>query len=380
MLIFFPNFFTDNSWANWRVPVYSGSLKAIYVLYFAPVIVLAIILNKWNPFGLNSNLKFQIANFQITASPCLRAAAAFLILLFALIVFHPFSAPLPDDRLHIDFLDVGQGDAALIRFPNGETLLVDGGGRGNYNRVNLGTEDEPEFFEPDTRTVGEAVVSEFLWEKGYSQIDYILATHADADHIQGLSDVANNFRVRAAIFGRAPVKNAEFARLDAILAKRGIESVTVARGDVLTFGAAKIEILYPLRDDSPEAVSNNDNSLVLRVIYGDRKILLTGDIERNAEKDLMNAPEFLSADVIKVAHHGSRTSSTAEFVGAVRAKLAVVPVGKDSPFGHPHEEVVERWKNAGAQVLTTGENGTVSVSTDGRDLQLKTFLKEKIRR
>ncbi len=106
--------------------------------------------------------------------------------------------------------------------------------------------------------------------------------------------------------------------------------------------------------------------------------MLTGDIEKETENELLKAPEFLQTDAIKVAHHGSLTSSTHAFVTASKAKLAIVSVGKQSQFGHPKPEIVERWKNAGARILTTGENGTISVSTDGRDLQLKTFTKEKI--
>lgn len=386
LLISVPNFFTENSWANLRLPTYSGAMRVIYILYYAPLVFLAFALNKWNPFSISVKFQVPSSKFAIfsTSPSFLRAVVCLLTVLFALIVFHPFSSPPIDGRLHIDFLDVGQGDAALIRFPNGETLLVDGGGKTNSNQINTGTKEEPEFFEPDTRSVGEAVVSEFLWAQGYSHIDYILATHADADHIQGLSDVAVNFSVRAAIFGRTPVKNAEYAALHSILEKREIESVRLSRGDVLTFGAAKVEILYPLRDDSPEAVSDNNHSLILRVICGDRKFLLTGDIERETEREtereLINTPEFLQADVVKVAHHGSRTSSVQEFISASKAKLAVVSVGRESAYGHPHEEVIERWKNSGAKVLTTGENGTISVSTDGQDLELKVFKREVIYR
>ncbi|CAA9431283.1 MAG: Late competence protein ComEC, DNA transport [uncultured Pyrinomonadaceae bacterium] len=374
LLVSVPNFFTENNWANLRLPAYSGAMQMIYVLYFAPLIFLAFVLNKWNPFSIS--YKFQVSSQKFatfSASLFLRVVASLLMVLFALIVFHPFGSPPIDGRLHIDFLDVGQGDAALITFPNGETLLVDGGGRTNFNQINWGTKEEPEYFEPDTRSVGEAVVSEFLWARGYSQIDYILATHADSDHIQGLSEAAMNFSARAAIFGRTPAKDAEYAALDSILEERGIGSVTLSRGDVLTFGAAKIEVLYPPRDDSPEAVSDNNHSLVLRVVYGDRKFLLTGDIERETERELTNAPAFLQADLVKVAHHGSRTSSVQEFISASKAKIAVVSVGRESPYGHPHEEVVERWKNSGAKVLTTGENGTISISTDGQDLQLKVY-------
>jgi competence protein ComEC len=383
LLISAPNFLTDNGWASVRLPVYSGAVKAVYLLYFLPLLVLTILLNRWKPFSLSQKSKVQNPKSKLFPAPSLfRIAASSFLLLFALIVFHPFSAPKADGRLHVDFLDVGQGDSALIKFPDGETLLVDGGGKRNFNKISIQNEyqGEPENFAPDTQTIGEMVVSNYLWEKGYSQIDYILATHADADHIQGLTDVAKNFHVRAAIFGRTPLKNSEFAQLYSILQRRGIESLTVSRGDVLTFGEAKVEVLSPARDENPEAVSDNNHSVVLQIIYGARKFLMTGDIEKETEGELLNAPEFVNTDVIKVAHHGSSTSSTPNFVNAAKAKLAIVSVGKESPFGHPKPEVVERWKNAGAKVLTTGENGTISVSTDGKDLQLKTFNQRKIYR
>ncbi len=380
LLVNVPNFFTENSFSPMRIPHYSGALKVVYILYFIPLVYMVFAVNSWKPFALNS--KFQTANAGLFALPKLRLAALIFTSLLILIVFHPFSAPFADGRLHIDFLDVGQGDAALLTFPNGEILLIDGGGKMNFNRVSVRSEyeDEPEIFTPDAPAIGEMVVSNFLWQKGYSQVDYILATHADADHIQGLADIAANFRVRAAIFGRTPLQNAEFAGLYRILQQRGIEFTTISRGDVLTFDDATVEVLYPEKDADAEAASDNNHSLVLRVSFGRRKFLLTGDIEKETEKALLNAPEFIQTDVIKVAHHGSRTSSISEFISAANAKLAVISVGRNSPFGHPHSEVVERWKMSGAKVLTTGENGTISISTDGEDLQLKTFEKQKIYR
>jgi len=378
LLVSVPQIFTDNSWASLRLPTYSGAMKAIYFLYFLPIIAATLLLNFWKPFATDS--KFQISDFKFSGAPFLRINAGIFLLLFGLIIFHPFNSPMPDDKLRVDFLDVGQGDSALITFPSGETMLVDGGGKPNFNKIFIKNEyeDEPEIFEPDTPSIGETVVSEFLWEKGYSKIDYILATHADADHIQGLTDVAKNFRIRAAIFGRVPLKDTDFAELYEILQKREIPVVKLSRGDGLNFGDVKIEVLSPSLDKNTEAISDNNQSVVLRLIYGSRKILLTGDIEKEAESTLMQAPEFLQADVVKVAHHGSKTSSTEDFINASQVKLAVISVGKNSQFGHPHREVLERWKAAGAEVLTTGENGTISVSTDGRDLQLKTFNRERI--
>lgn len=383
ILINFGGWFVENDWASIRLPHYAGNMKAVYVLYFLPLIVVTIYLHKWKPFRLtengkrkteNENLKLFAFKFSFESISSLKWSFFVLAVFFSIIVFHPFSAPTPDGRLRIDFLDVGQGDSALITMPTGESLLVDGGGKVNFNSLYVLREDEePELFEPDVQRIGETVVSAFLWEKGYDRVDYILASHADADHIQGLSDVARNFQVGAAIFGRTPVEDVDFAELYSILTKRNIPVSLVSQGESLDFGEVKIEIIYPYRDESAAAVSDNNHSIVLCVNYRNRKFLFTGDIERETERELIENTDLLQADVVKVAHHGSKTSSTQEFVKATQSKVAVISVGRESPFGHPKPEVVERWKMAGAKVLTTGENGTVSFSTDGQDLQLKTF-------
>lgn len=369
ILLFLPKIFVENNWASFRVPVYSGQVKAVYLIYFAPVLSLTIALNVWKPFSLSSRVKVQSAKL-------LAGASSLLLLIFTIIiVFHPFSAPRVDGGLRVDFLDVGQGDSALVTFPNGETLLIDGGGKINFGASNIEKENnESEVFEPDTQTVGESVVSQFLWERGYSQIDFILATHTDTDHIQGLIDVAKNFRVRTAFFGRTPIKDSDFAALNEVLQNREIEIVKLKRGDVLDFGKAKIEILFPEADESLQAVSDNNHSLVLRIVFGNKRFLFTGDIEKATEAKLVQSPLFLEADIIKVAHHGSKTSSSQNFIIAVGAEYAVIPVGRQSQFGHPHKEVVERWENSGAKILKTGERGTISVSTDGKNLEIQTFL------
>jgi competence protein ComEC len=303
------------------------------------------------------------------------ATASFLILL-GIIVFHPFSAPKPDGKLRLDFLDVGQGDSALLTVPTGETLLIDGGGRANFNQLYVQREgEEAELFEPDVQNIGETVVSNFLWEKGYSKVDFLLATHADTDHIQGLTDVARNFSINSAIVARTPLQDEDFADFYQMLEKKNIPLVKVKRGDVLTFGEVKIEVLSPARDENPNADWDNNQSIILRIIFGNTKFLLTGDIEKEGEMELLEIPEMLQANIVKVAHHGSRTSSTQPFIEATKAKLAIVSVGKTSPFGHPHEEVTGRWQNSGAKLMTTGEKGTITILSDGKTISLKTFQK-----
>ena len=213
-----------------------------------------------------------------------------------------------------------------------------------------------------------------LWAKGLSKIDVIVATHADADHIQGLVDVARNFTIGTAIFGRTPMEDPDFAELAEVLGRRGVRSEVVSRGGRLRFGDVTVEVLYPLADGDPKAISDNDHSIVLRIVYGSRSFLFTGDIERSAEAEMTSLGGTLSADLVKVPHHGSRTSSTSNLIEAIGAEYAVISVGRSSPFVHPHPDVVERWQIAGAKVLTTGEKGMISVSTNGSDLSLSTFV------
>ena len=254
-------------------------------------------------------------------------------------------------------------------------MLVDGGGRPAIPQKIVNHEGETEIVASDSKSIGEVAVCEFLWEKGYSGIDYLLATHADADHIDGLNDVARNFAIEIAFAARVPLKDAEFREFYENLKARKIPLAQISAGQTLEIGGARIEILSPTPNADENAVSDNNASVVFRLTYGRRSFLLTGDIQKESEARLSAQPENLICDVVKVAHHGSRTSSTESFVRATNAKFAVVSVGRDSPYGHPHKEVIERWKNAGAEVIKTGESGTISFTTDGKDLQLETYVK-----
>ncbi len=357
-----------------RLPRYTGWQSLVYFLYYIPLTALSIALARWNPLGNVFTGDENERQARLRFVP--RLAAVLLTCTLVVIIAHPSSARVQDGRLRIDFLDVGQGDAALVTMPDGTTLLVDGGGRPRFSRrgaSEVEEEEESEAFEADTRSIGERVVSEYLWWRGLSRVDYILATHADADHIDGLNDIARNFGVRAALVARAPTDDAEFTRFSETTNKAGVPLYLLGRGDILRFGAVEADVLWPEREDARAASGNND-SLVLRLRFGERVFLLTGDIEKEAEAALLAAPEELRSDVVKVAHHGSRTSSTPAFVARTQAKLAVISVGLASIFNHPHKEVLERWRSSGAQILTTGERGTITVSTDGHDLRVETFV------
>ena len=360
MLLSVPSFITELGIASSRTPIYAGAGRAIYFLYFVPLVILAIIISNWKPF--------EHTRPRIGTASIAKACAWSLAVIAALIIFHPFSAPSADGKLSVAFLDVGQGDAALVTFPNGETMLVDGGGRFDFRG------GDPNGFQADLPRIGETVVSEYLWEKGYSRIDWIVGTHSDADHIQGLADVARNFEIGAALFARFPYEDADFAELDHRLKQEGIRTEVLERGDVFEVGGATVSVLHP---GPGENRSPNNDSTVLMITYGSRSILLAGDIESAAEAEILASGTFHGADVVKVPHHGSRTSSTAAFVENAQAKFAIIPVGIRSPFGHPHAEVVNRWLAAGSEVLTTGNFGTITVTTDGGGLLVEGFVRRE---
>ena len=362
--------------ASIRLPEYTGWASAVYGLYYLPLSLLVVSLLRWKPLNLPPLTKSEARQSRVGP-----IAIVAQLMAIALLVTHPFSAGRASGKLRVDFLDVGQGDSALITFPDNTTLLIDGGGLPgpfeNEYKLNQPDPSSEGSFERETRSIGESVVSEYLWWRGLDRIDYILATHADADHIDGLNDVARNFEVRAALVARIPGNDQEFAKLAKTLADRGIPLRLIGAGDVLRVGAVTAKVLWPAPEQNSNLPSRNNDSIVLRLQIGERALLLTGDIEMAGENGMLRAGEDLHADVVKVAHHGSKTSSTAGFIAAARPRFAIISVGQTSIFGHPNSEVVERWNLSGSQVLTTGSSGTITVTTDGRELEIETFVKKK---
>ena len=360
--------FTRLGLASFRLPHYHGAAGAIYILYFLFVIGLVMVIPRWDPLRQNG----RAARRNLFSRP-IAVFSVLVALTLTIVIVHPLSAAAADGRVHIDFLDVGQGDSALITTAEGTTFLIDGGGRPSINWRNAtAAGDDEDSFQRDARSIGERVVSEYLWSRGVDTVDYVLATHADADHIDGLNDVMRNFHVRGAIVARTPGDDPEFQRFAETARETGVPIETISAGDVMRIGNVAFEVLWP--PPTSEAPSRNNDSLVLRLRAGERAFLFTGDIEKDAEAAMLKAGTDLRSDVVKVPHHGSRTSSTALFVSGTAAPLAIISVGRTSIFGHPNKEVVERWRASGAQVMTTGEKGTITVVTDGRDLKIGTFV------
>lgn len=293
------------------------------------------------------------------------ASAATLAVATALVATHPFPAAVEPGKLEITTLDVGQGDAIFAAFPDGRTLLLDGGGL-------FGTARAGGF-----RTgldVGEQVVSPYLWSRGVQRLDVVALSHAHQDHLDGLRAVLENFRVNELWVGRE-VASAAYRALLETAARRGVRVVHLGRGDEFAWGDVHGAVLWPEPPAGPpQAQARNNDSLVLRLEYGATSALLAGDIEREVEKMLVTEGARLDADFLKVPHHGSRTSATREFIEAVTPQAAAISLSGTNPFGHPHPEVLERLSASGARVLRTDRDGAVTFVSDGKTWSVRGFV------
>ena len=251
------------------------------------------------------------------------------------------------DDLRVHFIDVGQGDAILIqtRYSN---VLIDAG----------------------ERNQGDNVLA-YMRRQGVRELDIIIATHAHSDHIGGIETIIRAMDVHKVIMPEVPDAIVSTTRTytNLLLALyEGGHSITPARAGAVydLGGGAYLTIIGPIQDYN----SLNDMSVVSRVDFGDVSFLFTGDLERRGELDLVAAGANLSADVLDVAHHGSRSSTSESFVIAVSPRYAIISCGIDNSYGHPRREVLDRLTEHGAEIYRTDLDGTIVVSSDGRELHI----------
>ena len=287
-------------------------------------------------------------------------AALAAALALACILVHPFAPQVERGMLELTAIDVSQGESLLLVAPGGETLLVDGGGLPAVNG------------RPPRLDTGEGVVSPYLWRRGFRRLDVVALTHANQDHMGGLEALVRNFRPRELWVSAFP-EHAPAERLLRAARESGARVVAVRAGHRVEWSGARVEALSPLETRRGGAPENND-SLVLKASFGAQSFLLTGDAERPVERRLVDHPEALRAAVLKVGHHGSRTSTTVSLMEAVRPVYALISAGRGNPFRHPHPDVMNRLAEYGVRVLRTDEHGLVTVRTDGRRLQAETCL------
>lgn len=289
--------------------------------------------------------------------------AGALLVTAGLIASYPFAPQLSAKNLEVTVLDVGQGDSLYVSFPGGRTMLIDGGGElGNFHQGGMRSGID----------VGEEVVSPYLWSRGLKRIDVVTLTHAHEDHLGGIPAVLENFHVGELWVGR-DVESAAYQNILALAAARGVRIVHVKDGSTFARGEVSGTILWP-ENTSEERVAKNDDSVVIRLTDGSRSLLLPGDIERVSERQILADDPPVTADFLKVAHHGSRTSTTDAFLAAVRPNFAAISAGRDNSFGHPSPEIVEKLKSAGVRVYRTDRDGAITVTTDGQALTVTTFL------
>lgn len=271
------------------------------------------------------------------------------------------SAP---EEMTVICMDVGQGDGCLIQFPTGENCLVDGGSSSK-------------------KWLWDNILSQTVKYYGVRTLDYIFLSHADQDHISGIQEFLEEYEpgfagenvhgVSVKYLVLPPAADEEdFGELMSLAGEKGIGVLRMERGDSISRERSwSICCLAPKKDNL--SGDRNQDSMVLRLQYGDFSMLFTGDLERDAELRLAASGEKLRADVLKVGHHGSGNASSGEFLSQVDAEFAVISCGRDNAYGHPAPETVERLKEAGCQILRTDKNGAIILRTDGRKYGIEVF-------
>ncbi len=264
--------------------------------------------------------------------------------------------------LRVTFLDVGQGDATVIEFPGSHVMVIDGGG-----------------FLSQTFDSGEAILAPFLWQKKIGRVDTLVLTHPHLDHYGGLEFLARHFGVASFWSnGRQSKGSRRFTALGEILTERDIERHVLCRGaDVPRpeIGGVRIQVLHP--PCGRTGLDTNNSSLVLRLSHGEVDVLLTGDVEATAEAMLLSTQGTLDSEILKVPHHGSRTSSSPRFLEAVSPDVAVASLGHLNRFDFPSPEVVERYERQDVELLRTDTAGAVTITSDSRGYRMAVTRRQK---
>ena len=267
-------------------------------------------------------------------------------------------------KLTIYFVDVGQGDCTLIKTMQNKTVLVDGGGSefGNFD-------------------VGENILLPYLLDRRIKKIDYIIISHFDSDHVGGLFAVMENLDIKNIVISKQGENSENFKKFKDIVEKKKINVIIVKKGDYIKIDKySYLEILFPTEQLIQENVLNN-NSIVFKFNTMGINMLFTGDIEEIAEKQLAQIYEGtskLEADILKVAHHGSKTSSTEKFLELVSPKIALIGVGEDNNFGHPNSIVIDRLRKYTSMIYRTDKHGEIVLNYKHGNININTFLLKDI--
>lgn len=294
-------------------------------------------------------------NNRVTRTLALIATAIAL----AAIAVHPFAPIIEKGSFELSAIDVGQGDSLLTAFPSGQLMLIDAGGIAAFGRTRRPGID-----------IGEDVVSPYLWTRSIQHLDVVAMTHAHEDHMGGMVAVMKNFHPRELWIG-AVGESPEWQQVRKAAHDLGIPIRALQQGGPFLYGGATIQVLAPLPDYAPTDKAENNDSLVMRVEFGSTSFLLTGDMERKIEERLYDQGLLRPADVLKVGHHGSRTSSTADLLDTVHPAFGLISVGFENSYGHPHPLTIAALRDRRVSIYRTDRQGLVRMVSDGRRIRVE---------
>jgi len=258
-----------------------------------------------------------------------------------------------DDNLKVYFLDVGQGDSEFIQTPDNRQIIIDGG-------------------------PGSAVLEKIFKLMGFfdRKIDIVILSHPDLDHMQGLIEILKKYKANYIIQAGAEKESEDFLAWQKVLSRQkslGAKIINVKAGDVIKVGHINLEILFPLENLSGQKIKkySNEACVVVKLYYGRKCFLFTGDIGEKTEREIIKSNQNIDCDILKVAHHGSKYSTSEEFLQSLSPEIAIIEVGKNS-YGHPTQEVLQRLEKFDIKVLRTDISGDIKIVSDGNNLKLKT--------
>ncbi len=326
-------------------------------LFYALMYFLIAALSPESPKDLqkvSSRRPFWIKTGLLICTALILADAAFLVL-----------KDRYSSHLNITAIDVGQGSSTLVQMPGGMNMLIDGGG-----------------FHDSSFDMGRAVIAPFLYAKRIRKVDIAVLTHPHPDHLQGLIYILNNFDVREVWHTGLTADDDLYSLWEKTIAEQGIPvRILSAQSPPANLSGVNFRFLWPPRPPDPVSKDpsyeeTNDASLVMKITYGTRRFLVTGDISASIEAFLTASGKDLQSDVLFVPHHGSFTSSSPDFIRAVSCRYAVISAGKNNVFRHPHPAVLERYRSAGAAVFRTDRDGAVAIDSDGQSLRATPWIKK----